>query len=48
MKTELITLKPNYSKIRNEFHFNIQRRVRSNVYENKKAYNRKRLGKIEY
>lgn len=43
-----ITIKPDYTKVRNEFHFNIQRRFKANKYESKKVYNRKRLGKVEW
>ena len=46
-KTSMV-IKPDYSKVRNEFHFNVQRKYRSAVYTSKKVYNRKRLGKCEY
>lgn len=48
MEKVVMSIKPDYSKIRNELHFNIQRNTRVAVYTNKKAYNRKRLPKLDY
>ena len=48
MRNEKITIKPNYSKIRNELHFEVQLNTRARVYENKKRYNRKKLKPISY
>ena len=48
MKNEKITIKPDYSKIRNELHFQVQLNTRVQVYENKKKYNRKKLKQISY
>ena len=36
MKNTKITLKTNYSKIRNEMHFQIQLKTRAQVHQNKK------------
>ena len=36
MRNEKITIKPKYSKIRNELHFEVQLNTRAQVYENKK------------
>ena len=48
MRNEKITIKPNYLKIRNELHFEVQLNTRAQVYENKKRYNRKKLKPISY
>lgn len=42
------TIKPDYTHIRNEMHFEVQRKYRMLIQESKKVYNRKRLGKIDY
>ena len=47
MKKEKITIQPNYKKIRNHMHFEIQRNTRMQVHENKKIYNRKKLDKVD-
>ena len=41
MKKEIIHIKVDQTKLRNEFHFNVQRRTRSNVFRDKTKYNRK-------
>jgi hypothetical protein len=46
MKKEKITIKPDYTKIRNDLHFQIQLKTRMQIQENKKKYNRKKLKKI--
>ena len=45
MKNEKITIKPDYTKMRNEMHFEVQKKTRMQIQENKKKYNRKRLKK---
>ena len=48
MRNEKITIKPDYSKLRNELHYNIQLNTRVQIYENKKKYNRKRFKQQSY
>lgn len=48
MKNEKITIKPDYSKLRNELHFQVQLNTRGQIYKNKKKYNRKKLKHISY
>jgi len=42
---EHIKIKVDVTKLRNEMHFDIQRRTRANVFRNRKKYNRKRKHK---
>lgn len=46
MSKDKITIKPDYTKIRNDLHFEIQLKTRMQIQENKKKYNRKKLKKI--
>lgn len=46
MKKEKIIIKPDYTKIRNDLHFEVQLKTRMQIHENKKKYNRKKLEKI--
>ena len=45
MKKEKITIKLDYTKMRNEMHFEVQRKTRMQIQESKKKYNRKKLRK---
>ena len=45
MKNQKITVKTDYTKIRNEMHFEIQKKTRMQIQENKKKYNRKKITK---
>ena len=48
MKNEKITIKADYSKLRNELHFQVQLNTRGLIHTNKKKYNRKKLKPISY
>lgn len=51
MKSMHIVIEPNYSKMRNEMHFEAQLRERAHIFTPKKgkgSYNRNRLKKIDY
>jgi len=41
----VLKIKPNDLALRNEMHFEVQRRTRANVFRNRKLYNRKRKHK---
>lgn len=45
MKTEKIFIKTDYTKLRNEMHFEVQKKTRMQIFESKKIYNRKKLSK---
>lgn len=45
MKKETIHIKVDQTKLRNEMHFDVQRRTRANVFRDKTKYTRKRKHK---
>ena len=42
MPIEVIRVKVNQTEVRNQFHFDIQRHYRMNIYRNRKKYTRRR------
>ena len=45
MKKEVIHVKVDYSKLRNELHFNVQKTTRMNIFKDKTKYTRKKKHK---
>ena len=45
MRTEHIKIKIDQTKLRNEMHFDVQRRTRANVFRDRTKYTRKRKHK---
>ena len=45
MKKETIHIKVDQTKLRNEMHFDVQRRTRANVFRDRTKYTRKRKHK---
>lgn len=45
VKKEVLHIKVNQTKLRNEFHFDVQRTTRSNVFKDRTKYTRKRKHK---
>lgn len=50
MKKEIIKIKVNQTELRNEFHFNVQKRTRMNIFRDRTKYRRnvKHRGQTEY
>ena len=41
MKKEIITIKVDITKVRNELHFDVQRNTRANIFRDRTKYTRK-------
>lgn len=48
MKKEVIHVKVDQTKLRNELHFDVQRNTHANIFKDKTKYNRKSKHKIKY
>ena len=48
MRTEHITIKVDPTKLRNEMHFEVQRKTHMNIFRNRKKYTRKRKHKNKF
>ena len=49
MKKKIVLhINPNDITVRNELHFEVQKRTRAHIFKNKKKYTRKRKHKEEY
>ena len=48
MKKEVIHIKINQTKLRNELHFDVQRKTKAHIFKDKTKYTRKRKHKNKY